>query len=134
MAAADNLKVIEQMYQAFGTGDVDAFLAHVAEDVEWTFPNVPHHPASGIRHGHAGVGEFLQALMESEQIEQMEPREWIADDNSVVVIGFASGTARATGRAFAGEYVHFFKLREGKVVLFKDYPDTYSLAEAVRPE
>jgi ketosteroid isomerase-like protein len=35
MGAAENIKTITSVYEAFGRGDVEAILAAVTDDVDW---------------------------------------------------------------------------------------------------
>ena len=72
------------------------------------------------------------ALLETLTLEAFEPRQFIAQEDTVVVLGSYRGTARETGRRFATEWAQVFTLREGKVTKFREYADTANMADAAR--
>src|SRR5215208_6972795 len=53
----------------------------------------------GTRHGHEGVAEYFSLLDENLELEQFEPREFVAQGDTVVVVGFERSVS--VGRAGA---------------------------------
>jgi ketosteroid isomerase-like protein len=132
MSAEDNVKVVQAIYEAFGRGDVPGVLSHVAGDVEWVAPAQPGADIAGTYHGPDGVGEFFQKLMAAENIEKLDFTDWLTGADSVAVVGQVAGKARSTGKAFSADFIHYWKVRDGKAVFFRDYLDSYVMIEAFR--
>ena len=130
MSEADNVSVVQRVFEAFGSGDASAFLGLLSEDVEWTIAGPPSVPYAGERRGHAGVTEFLQAIGGAVEMERFEPQEFIAQGDKVAVVGFERARVRATGRAFDNPWVLLFTLRDGKITRFRSYEDTHAMAQA----
>lgn len=54
VAAQEQVRIVEQLYEAFARRRIDEILPLLASDVEWSEPANPLNPAAGTRHGHAG--------------------------------------------------------------------------------
>ncbi|MGH9941795.1 MAG: nuclear transport factor 2 family protein [Pyrinomonadaceae bacterium] len=131
MSERENVVVVEQIFASFGRGDVPAVLSALVEEVEWFIPGPPDViPYAGMRRGRAEVLRFFEALGGAVEFERFEPREFIAQGDAVVALGFERGRVRATSRAFDNPWAMAFRLRDGKVVSFYSYEDTASVAAA----
>ena len=53
-------------------------------------------------------------LAETLETQQFEPRQFIAQDDVVVVLGHERHRAKSTGRSYEGEWVQVFTLRDAK--------------------
>ena len=130
MSTDDCLAVARRIYDAFARRDIPAFLALLSEDIDWSQPtNVPI-PTSGAWPGLAGVQEWLRRGNEAEEIAVLEPREFIGTGETVAVYGHTIVVARPTGRRYATDFVHWMQIREGKIVRFQEFFDTYAAAQA----
>ncbi len=132
-ATEQGLAVVEAAYRAFGTRDIEALLDLVSPDVVWGEPDNPLIPSAGTRRGIPGVIEWLRIGSETETILSLEPQRFLAQGDLVAVIGRTTVTARPTGRTYETDFVHLVDVRDGKVVRFQEFFDTYVAAEAFRP-
>ena len=132
MAEKDNIAVVQQAYAAFGRGDIAGVLALVAEDVEWEgVKGVPSSvPFAGLKRGKAAVAEFFASVGREEEFSRFEPREFFAGGDRVVALGYYEARVRRTGKSFAGEWAMAFTVREGRIVRFTEYADSYGIAAA----
>jgi hypothetical protein len=48
-------------------------------------------------------------------------------------IGHTKCLAKPTGKTYDTDFVHLFTFREGKIIRFKEFFDTYIAGEAFRP-
>ena len=126
--------MVQDLYAAFGSGDVSALLALISPDVEWGEPDNPFNPAAGTRHGQAGFLEWLRIGKQSEEILVLEPRQFLTDGDSVAVVGFMKCLAKPTGRAYESDFVHLVTFKAGKIARFQEFFDTYAAGQAFRPE
>jgi uncharacterized protein len=115
MSDKTNADVIQQAYAAFSQGDMPEFTSLLTDDVEWTMQGPSVVPYTGTRHGHEGVAEFFSLVEEALEMEQFEPREFVAQGDTVVVLGYERSLVKLTGRTFEQEWVHVYTLREGKI-------------------
>ena len=128
----DNIKTVQSLYAAFQKRDVNAILTMLSPDVEWSEPENPHNPAGGTRHGQAGFLDWLRIGNESEEILTLQPLEFLSNAESVAVVGHSTCRVRTTGRQYATDFVHLITFRNGKIVRFQEFFDTYAAAEAFR--
>jgi ketosteroid isomerase-like protein len=129
-----NVELIKELYAAIGSGDLPAVLGRMSEDVEIHLPGPPEIPFAGTFRGHAGVGQFFQALGTSVRWDdrQLEAREFIAQDDQVVVLGHETLTAEPTGRSWDTDWAMVWTVRDGKVVALREFHQTDAIAAAYR--
>jgi uncharacterized protein len=133
MAEPDNVKLVSELYAAFGLGDLPAILAKLADDVDWQHPRPADIPWGGIRRGREAATGFFAALAQHVDVLAFEPQHFVAQGEKVLVTGHERMRAKATGKTYAVDWVQAWTIRKGKVAAFREYTDTASIAEALRP-
>jgi len=131
MSEQENVKVVQDAYAAFGRSDVPGLLNHMTEDIDWQMFGAPELPTAGPHPGKPEVSRFFKEVGETWSFEKFEPRQFIAQGDMVVALGFYSGTAKRNGRTFGSEFAHVFTVRNGKVVKFREYTDTANMVGAL---
>jgi ketosteroid isomerase-like protein len=129
MGTQENLQVVKNGYAAFGRGDIQGLLALFADDIEWVSPGEGL-PLAGTYRGHAEVAGFFQKLSQLVEFSSFEPREFLADGDRVLVVGFSRAKVKTTNSTFEGHWVMAFTVRGGKVTNFREYTDTLADARA----
>jgi ketosteroid isomerase-like protein len=129
---SNNILAVQNVYSAFASRDIKAILNMLSPDVEWGEPDNPYNPAAGTRHGHAGFLEWLNIGRQAEEILVLDPQKFLSDSDSVAVIGYTKCLAKPTGKSYETDFVHLFTFRDGKIVRFKEFFDTYAAGEAFR--
>lgn len=118
---AEALDVVRDVYARFAAGDLEGFLNLCDENIEW----VVNGPAALAKcrafKGRDGVREFLRILGENWDFSSFEPREFIADGSTVVVLGEETGSDKASARPFSNRWVHVFDVRGGTIVRFREF-------------
>lgn len=133
MSEQGNTERIQGVYTAFGHGDMPAFFDALAEDVEWVISYPADIPNGGAFHGKAGVQKWLGLTMENVEFRALEPREFIAQGDKVVVLLHTEAAIKRTGRNVDQDVAHVWTLRDGKIVRHYAYEDTAAVANAYRP-
>ena len=128
--AQRNVETVQGIYAAFGRGDLPAVLNAFSDDVEWMVTGPPETSYAGTRRGRAQVVQFFTVLSQTVDIQQFEPREFIAQGDQVVVVGFERLKIRSTGRIAENHWVMIFTLRNGHVARFREYDDSAAVADA----
>ena len=132
MSEAQNVTVVQNAYAAFGRGDIPTLLGYMADDIQWhaVIGTGKHVPFSGERKGKAAVAEFFKLVADSEDFQQFEPREFVAQGDKVVALGHYRAVTKTTGKAFESDFVMVFTLRGGKVATFQEFTDSAGINAA----
>jgi ketosteroid isomerase-like protein len=132
MQQQQNLEIVRRGYDAFTRGDIPALLALLSDDVAWTSSGPPELPTSGVRRGHAQVGEFFAAVDAMHDFQRFEPATFVADGDHVVVLGSETTRMKATNAVLEHSWAHAFTLRDGKITAFAEYADTAAIVAELR--
>ena len=128
MSTEKNVQTVKDFFAAIGGGDREALLALVDKDIEWIIPGEDW-PLAGTYRGHAGLADLLETA--SNAIEtSTEPREFVAQGDRILVVGFAKGKIKATGKTFEDEWIFAITVRDGRLTSIREYVDTQALARA----
>jgi ketosteroid isomerase-like protein len=130
MSIERNVQTVKDFFAAIGRGDREGLLALVAEDIEWIIPG-EEWPLAGTHRGHAGLTELLKTASESIETST-EPREFVAQGNRVLVLGFAKGKIKATNKMFEDDWIFAITVRDGRLTHIREYVDTQALARAAQ--
>ena len=128
MSTEKNVQTVKDFFAAIGRGDKEGLLALIAEDIEWIIPGEDW-PLAGTHRGHAGLADLLQTASKSIETST-EPREFVAQGDRVLVVGFAKGKIKATNKTFEDHFVFAITVRGGKLTNIREYIDTQALARA----
>lgn len=124
-----NVAVVRDIYDAFGRGDIDAFFAAAAPDLEW-------HESEGMPYGGTYRGRdaimenVVQPILADVDGFTAAPDEILAlDDTRVVARGRHGGSG--AGGALDAKFVHVWTITDGKASRYEQLADTRRFSEAV---
>ena len=128
---AQNIKVVQDAYAAFGRGDVPAILATLSDDIVWVgvYGTGQHVPTSGERRGKAAVGEFFKQVGQSVSFSQFEPREFVATGDKVVALGHYTAKT-PIGKGFDSDFAMVFTFSNGKISRFQEFCNSAAIDAA----
>lgn len=129
MSTEKNVQVVKDFFTAAFGGDREGMLALVAEDIEWIIPGEDW-PLAGTHRGHAGLTDLLKTESETMKMSLSEPREFVAQGDRVLVVGYAEGKVKATNKPFQDDWIFAITVQEGKLTSIREYVDTQALARA----
>ena len=118
-----NTEIVQEIYDSFSEGDIDAIRDIMDPDVEL-------HEPKGIAGGgtHRGFDEIVENVFSrlgSEWVDvSVVPERYIEDGDTVVVLLMWSGTFSKTGKSAEYPNAHVFDLEDGKIVQWRSYADT----------
>ena len=130
MSDKSNLEIIQEAYAAFGRGDIPAVLSIEDPNTELEIAGPKEIPWAGSFRGHDGAKKYFAAIEAGAEFEAFEPRTFLAQGENVVVLGFEKVRSKRTGRSYENHWVHAFTLADGKIVKFREYCDTATVAAA----
>lgn len=133
MSEQDNVRVIQDIYAAFGRGDIDAILDALSNDSQLHHSGLPGAVpwASRTHSGRDGWAEFFEELGSTMQAEAFEPSEYFAQGDRVVALGNYRFRATGTGRTFESPWAMAWTVRDGKAADCRVYDDTQTQADAI---
>ncbi|MBO9649298.1 MAG: nuclear transport factor 2 family protein [Variovorax sp.] len=127
-------EIVQQAYAAFGRGDIPAILAALTDDIEWQFHASPGtgFPYGGKFTGKKAVETWFTTLAQNDDIQQFEPREFLAGPNHVTVLGWERVKPLPNGSPFDSEWVHVFVLKGDKISRWIGTADTAARQAAAK--
>ena len=132
MSEQQHLDIVRTIYAAFGRGDLEGILAALDPQVSWRTPGAPDLPTGGLRRGVSEVREFFGLLLNTFDIEDFRPTDFLAQGDKVVVLGTSREGPKGSGRVVDFRWVHVFTFRSGKIVEFEEPADVSALVQEFR--
>lgn len=129
MSTQENIQIVKDFFAAIARGDKQGLLALCDEGIEWVIPGKDW-PLAGTHRGHAGLEDHFRNASETMETSLLEPREFVAQGDRVLVIGFAKGRIKATNKAWEDHWVFAITVRNGKLMNIREYIDTQALGRA----
>ncbi len=122
-----NAETVQQIYAAFGRGDVRAILAKLADDVVWEYGvSSTDVPWLQPRRGKEGAAKFFESLGGLD-IHRFGVSTIAASGQTVLSLFHIEATVKATGKRFVEEdEVHVWHFDDrGRVARFRHRADTH---------
>ncbi len=130
MSAEKNLRIVQDMYAAFGRGDLAYVLEQIDDDcddfcvISAAATGVPWH-FQGKARGKAAAVRYFEALGSCVDHTAFEQRDFAATGEHVYATVRLTQLIRATGKTLEqAEVIHHFTFRNGKVVRCRVSEDT----------
>jgi ketosteroid isomerase-like protein len=130
MGEQENTRVVQQAYENFKSGNIQALLDLFSEDIQWHLPEMENVPFAGRRQGREQVRQFFANLADSQEVKHFELKEFIAQGDKVVALGYYLWRVKPTGREFAADWAHVWTVRDGKLKSLHEYTDTAAASSA----
>jgi uncharacterized protein len=139
MPSATPADVLDQRRHLILSGDADGYADLFAPDGVIESPFAP--PGAPARlEGREAIREYSRHVMASPlRVEDFEVTELFqTQDPEVVIVEMrAKATLTTTGQSFAATSIQILRIREGQIVLFRDFANPRILEDAIggpRPE
>ena len=127
------IEAVQRLYEAYGRGDVDAVLAELADNVDWSAEAASTSaPWYGKFHGKGEVPRFFKEIGSSIDVTEFTPLSFTSNDTDVIVAVHWAFTVNSTGKRAAMNMHHRWQFADGKIVLFRGSEDTEQTAAAFK--
>ena len=124
-------EVTEAFYELFGAGKIDELQQRfIGADSVLDNPLPAPIPFGGRYVGAPGFLQYAQEIFAGIQIELFEIDEIIVHEDRVVVLGREISRSLKTGKRYSMSWVHVLTVRDGHIVLLREYNDTAAMAAA----
>ena len=122
--------VIRDIQDGFRKGDYARIAARYHDDVDWLF----HGPASvfpevGRRRGKVAVFKALAALNKLYRFERHVTDDLLAEGDWAAGIADVTMVQRASGRTIQCRIASFIRVRDGLVVEYRGFTDSFDMVE-----
>jgi len=134
MSSATPADVLAQRRRMILSGDIDGYADLFAPDGVIETPFAPPGAPSRLE-GREAIREYSRRVMASPlQLEDYEVTElYQTQDPEVVIVEMrAKATLTTTGRSVAATSIQILRIREGQIVLFRDFADSRVLEDVIR--
>jgi ketosteroid isomerase-like protein len=131
-----NLQTVQELYEAFGRGDIPAMLERLAEDVQWESWADNSSQRAGVpwfeeRRGREGVAEFF-AMVGGWEIREFSVLA-LMEGPGKVAAEIVMDAVPAGGEHFRDEEMHLWDFNdEGLITRLRHYTDTAKHMRAAR--
>ena len=133
MTESSNVELAKRGYAAFMSGDIPGLLELCTADIDFIYPSIAGVPyATGARRGLEAFRQFIDELAAAEETEAFPQDQFIAQGDSVVMLGTYRARARSTGRVWESAIAQVMTVRDAKIKKMETFFDTAASAEAYR--
>ena len=112
--------VVEKMFVAFSSGDVEKFAAIVSEDTAWIYHGTQIIP-QGTFEKEEGVKAIFANVMERTEIINFESLQYIVEDNVVVVLGKEHEKAKRSGRELKQKGLQIYTVKNDLITKMEEF-------------
>jgi uncharacterized protein (TIGR02246 family) len=134
MPSATPADVLARRRHVILTGDADGFADLFAPDavIEVPFAGPPGLPVrlAGREEIRESAREMLESPLRLENFEVVELHQ-TQDPEVVIAEMLTTGIVTTTGRPFTATSIQILRIRDGQIVLFRDFPDPRGLENAM---
>jgi ketosteroid isomerase-like protein len=118
------------IHDAFKQGDHERFASYYDDNIDWTFhAPISVFPFAGRRVGKSAVFLSLRQLNEGYKLQGFAAQMVLADGDRAAVISEIAMVQRATGRTIRCRVASFYRVRDGRVVEYQGFIDSFDAVE-----
>ncbi len=129
--ADPKIAAVQRLYAAYGTGDIEALLAELTDDVDWAAEAAGTAvPWWGHFRGKGDVPRFFKEIGANVDVTEFDLVSFTANDTDVVATVHWTYTVKATGKTASMYMQHWFRFADGRIVFFRGSEDTAQSAAA----
>jgi ketosteroid isomerase-like protein len=122
--------IVRRLYEAYVRGDSERVAATLDDDIDWViYGPIDVFPFAGARKGKTAVMKALAGIDRDYELKRYVPEVILADGDRAAVLSDVAFMQRATGRMLSFRIVNFLRLRDGKVIEFREFTDTLDLTQ-----
>jgi uncharacterized protein len=127
---ADNVALVQEAYDGFAKGDVGPLVGILHEDVEWNeAEHVTYWPGGSFRGPRAVLDGVIARIPQDFDGFRIDINRISAAGDTVIAEARYRATAKATGKPLDAQVAHVWDFRDGKVVAWQQYTDTWQFAQ-----
>lgn len=121
---------VRDLLDAFSRGDFERLAQRYDENIDYMFyAPVSVFPFCGPRQGRVAVFQAFAELFKAYKLERQAVEAVIVDDDRAAALSDVTLTQRSTGRIVRSRLASFYRFREGRVVEYRGFIDSFDAVE-----
>jgi ketosteroid isomerase-like protein len=121
---------VTALYDAYTRRDFENVAMLLGDDIDWIiYAPVDVFPFAGRRRCRKDVLTALAGIAELYSIDSYKPEIIIVDGDRAAVMSDVSFVQRASGRTLRFKLANFLRFKDGKVVEFSEFMNTFDVVE-----
>lgn len=124
-----DVETVRSAYDAFNRKDIAAVLAVYDPEIEWTEAGGGRSPSGTFRGPENVANQVFAAVPQNFDDFGAEPEQVIDAGDHIVVVGRFRGKAKS-GATLDAPFVHVQRMRNGKIVSFRNFVEASAWAKA----
>lgn len=112
--------VVEKMFEAFASGDVEKILETVSDDTVWIYHGTQVIP-KGKCTGKDGARKFFTGILNGTEVIKFEPEQFIAEANMVVVLGNEHQKVKRSGKELKQKWVQIYTIENNLIARMEEF-------------
>jgi|SRR5690554_910573 len=112
--------VVEKLFKAFAEGNVDKILETVSLDSFWIYHGTQVIPKTRFE-GKKEVGVFFSNILNYTEILHFEQKQYIVQDNMVVVLGNEHQRVKKSGKELKQEWVQIYTIKNNLITRMEEF-------------
>jgi ketosteroid isomerase-like protein len=128
--AGQTRATLKELYSAYREGNAERVAALIDEDIDWCIYGPARvFPFEGPRRGKAQVIDVLAAIGAQYELKRHDQEIMVVEGERAAVLSQVAFVQRATGRTLSMRLINFIRVRDGRIVEFREFSDTFDVVE-----
>ena len=118
------VEVVNKMFQAFGTGNMEALKSTLSDTSVWVYYGSDLIPYSGTYKGKEEVVRFIGNIVSSVDILDFKVEQIISNGKTVVVLGSEKQKIKKNSKILEQNWVQVYTVENGLITKMDEYANT----------
>jgi ketosteroid isomerase-like protein len=118
------VEVVNKMFQAFGTGNMEALKLTLSDTSVWVYYGSDLIPYSGTYKGKEEVVRFIGNIISSVDILDFKVEQIISNGKTVVVLGSEKQKIKKNSKILEQNWVQVYTVENGLITKMDEYANT----------
>lgn len=124
--------VVQEMFAAFSSGDVEGFVKTVSADTVWIYHGTQIIPKARYE-GLEGARAFITNILDHTAIISFEPLEYIVEADKVVVLGQEHQRVKRSSKELKQKWVQIYTIKSGLITRMEEFASSEITENDGRP-
>ena len=112
--------VVDKMFSAFSSGDIEKLVATVSDNTVWVYHGTQIIP-KGTFEKKEGVRAFFTNILDKTEIINFEPQQFIVEGKMVVVLGREHQKVERSGRELKQKWVQIYTVENDLITRMEEF-------------
>lgn len=112
--------VVEKMFAAFGSGDLEKFRETVSNDTIWIYHGTQVIPKATFE-GKEQAATFINNIITKTEVISFDAQQFICEGNMVVVIGQEHQRSKASGKELKQKWVQVYTVENNLITRMEEF-------------